>query len=116
MTERENFYNNIKEWNNIDKKIQIIQQNLNELKLKKNNIKNNIISYVEDNNLNNTTIKVDNNQLRFINCKYAQPLTFKFLKQCLNDCIKDSEQADLLFEYIKDQRNINNYLDIKITK
>ena len=116
MSSREEFYNNIKEWNNIDKKIQIIQDNLNNLKIEKNSVKNNIISYVEQNNLHNASIKIDNNQLRFISCKAIQPLTFKFLKQCLNDCIKDSEQADLLFEYIKEQRNINHYLDIKITK
>jgi len=116
MNSRENFYNNIKEFNYIDHQIQIIQENLNNLKLKKNEIKKNIISYVNENDLNNVSIKIDNNYLKFINCKYIHPITLRYLKQCLNDCIKDKEQSDLLFEYIKEKRNINNYLDIKICK
>lgn len=116
MEKKEEFYENIKEWNNINKKIESIQEDLNNLKSKKNIIKNNIISYVENNNLNNAIININNNQLRFISCKSFQPLTYKFLKQCLNDCISNDEQADLLFEYIKAKRSINQYLDIKVSK
>jgi len=114
--EKEQFYDNIKYWNNINNKIESLQNDLNNLKIKKNTVKNNIISYVQDNNLNNAVIKIDNNQLRFISCKTFQPLTYKFLKQCLTDCITNNDQVDLLFEYIKQQRSINEYLDIKVSK
>ena len=113
---KEQFYDNIKYWNNINNKIESLQNDLNNLKIKKNTVKNNIISYVQDNNLNNAVIKIDNNQLRFISCKTFQPLTYKFLKQCLTDCITNNDQVDLLFEYIKQQRSINEYLDIKVSK
>lgn len=116
MDRKEKFYENIKEWNNINKKIELIQEDLNNLKIKKNTVKNNIISYVENNNLNNAIIKIDNDQLRFISCKTFQPLTYKFLKQCLNECITNDEQVDLLFQYIKEKRSINEYLDIKVSK
>jgi hypothetical protein len=117
MTEqKEKFSSNIKEWNILDKKIKVLQENLNTLKNQKTIIKENIINYVENNNLNNAVIKVDNNQLRFIKYKQVQPLTFKFLKNCLDDCIEDSSQVDLLIEYIKNQRDIIEYLDIKSYK
>lgn len=116
MEKKDNFYENIKEWNDINKKIELIQEDLNNLKIKKNTFKNNIIAYVENNKLNNAIIKIDNNQLRFISCKTFQPLTYKFLKQCLSECITNDEQVDLLFEYIKEKRSINQYLDIKVSK
>ena len=116
MSDRDKFYLDLKEWNNIDKEVQNLQENINKLKNKKNNLKNNIITFVENNNLNNAIIKINNDQLRFINYKSFQPLTYKFLKECLIECIKDKEQVELLFNYIKEQRLINNYLDIKVYK
>ena len=48
-----------------------------------------------------------------MNQKQIQPLTFKFLKECLDNCIQNSEQVDQLIDYIKSKREIKEFLDLK---
>lgn len=107
------FHNNLKEWYILDNKFRDLSLQLNEIKNNKNNLKNKITLYMETNNLEKKCIKIDNTQFKFVNLKQVQPLTFTFLKQCLDECIENSDQVDQFINYIKSRREIKEYVDLK---
>jgi hypothetical protein len=108
-----NFHNDLKNWYILDTKFRNLSLELNVIKNEKNEIKNKITEFIQSNNLEKKSIKIDNTQFRFVNQKQIQPLTFKFLKECLDDCIQNSEQVDQLIDYIKSKREIKEFLDLK---
>ena len=107
------FQNDLKNWYILDNKFRDLSLQLNIIKNEKNEIKNKITEFIQSNNLEKKSIKIDNTQFRFVNQKQIQPLTFKFLKECLDDCIQNSEQVDELIDYIKSKREIKEFLDLK---
>ena len=107
------FQNDLKNWYILDNKFRNLSLQLNIIKNEKNEIKNKITEFIQSNNLEKKSIKIDNTQFRFVNQKQIQPLTFKFLKECLDDCIQNSEQVDQLIDYIKSKREIKEFLDLK---
>jgi hypothetical protein len=107
------FQNDLKNWYILDNKFRDLSLQLNIIKNEKNEIKNKITEFIQINNLEKKSIKIDNTQFRFVNQKQIQPLTFKFLKECLDDCIQNSEQVDQLIDYIKSKREIKEFLDLK---
>ena len=107
------FQNDLKNWYILDNKFRDLSLQLNIIKNEKNEIKNKITEFIQSNNLEKKSIKIDNTQFRFVNQKQIQPLTFKFLKECLDDCIQNSEQVDQLIDYIKSKREIKEFLYLK---
>ena len=107
------FQNDLKNWYILDNKFRDLSLQLNIIKNEKNEIKNKITEFIQTNNLEKKSIKIDNTQFRFVNQKQIQPLTFKFLKECLDDCIQNSDQVDQLIHYIKSKREIKEFLDLK---
>jgi hypothetical protein len=107
------FQNDLKNWYILDNKFRDLSLQLNIIKNEKNEIKYKIIEFIQSNNLEKKSIKIDNTQFRFVSQKQIQPLTFKFLKECLDDCIQNSEQVDQLIDYIKSKREIKEFLDLK---
>ena len=107
------FQNDLKNWYILDNKFRDLSLQLNIIKNEKNEIKNKITEFIQSNNLEKKSIKIDNTQFRFVIQKQIQPLTFKFLKECLDDCIQNSEQVDQLIDYIKSKREIKEFLDLK---
>ena len=107
------FQKNIQDWVTIDNKIKNLQQNVKELRMTKSILTDNIFNYAENNNLQNAVIQISDGKLKFQNVKSTSPLTFGFLKQCLNECIHDTDQVDELIKYIKSKRTTKTNYDIK---
>lgn len=108
-----NFNNMIKEWVTIDNELRQLNLKTKSLREKKNIINNNVISYIENNNLDNPIIKISDGTLKFNHTNISQPLTFKYINDCLNDIIKDKEQVQIIINHIKNKRNIKSVMDIK---
>ena len=70
---------------------------------KRNEVNDNIIRYVETNQLSNSTIQLSDGLLKFYNQKTYAPLTYSFLQDTLKD-ILSIEQTNLLIKYIKQKR------------
>ena len=52
-------------------------------------------------------------ELKFQNTRVTAPLTFKFLEECLNECINGEEQVKQIIKYIKSKRDVKYVSDIK---
>jgi hypothetical protein len=105
---------NIKQWINLDNNIKQLNYELKKIRAEKELYNNNIKEYLLTNNLNNAVIKIGDEQLRFIDINHNQPLSYKFICECLckyydNDNIKVME----IIQFIKSQREIKSIKEIK---
>jgi hypothetical protein len=107
------FEDSIRKWAALGSKISDINTSVKELRNERNNLETSIIRHVEDNSLNGATIKLSDSKLKFINNKITPPLTFKFIKSCLDDIIEDTNEVDEIINYIKDRRESKTSLGIK---
>lgn len=109
------FEDKIKKWVHLDNQLKIVNDKVKEIKLEKDNIEEQIIHYVDENNLNDATAKISGGKLKFVETKQTSPLTLKYIKECLNECIENQQQVDLILNYIKDNREIKYSKDVKRT-
>jgi hypothetical protein len=107
------FEHNIKQWVTIDNKMKQLTDELKELRDKKNNLNDSILSHVETSNLTNSSIQISDGKLKFITTKDTQQLTFKYLETCLREIIKNEDQVNKILEYIKNKREIKYVPEIK---
>jgi hypothetical protein len=104
---------NIKNWVILDNKIKQLNDEIKTLKGQKTSYNHDIIEYIYSNNLENATIKIRDGKLKFNNTNYPQPLTYKFLYECLNKFFKNDEQSSGIIAFIKSEREIKTIKEIK---
>ena len=109
-----NFENNIKNWVSLDNKLKNLNEQTKKIRSEKNKTLNKITHYLNRNqNLLNSQINLSNERFCFENYKWTQPLTFKFLNDCLIDVLESEEEVKFLMNFIKKKRETKYYLDIK---
>ena len=110
------FQDDIKKYVFIDNEIKEILNKLKNLRQEKNIYNEKIINYIESNNLEQATIKLNDGKLNFINSQHNQVLTFKYLESCFNKFFKNQpEISKLLLTFIKNEREIKYIKEIKRT-
>lgn len=107
------FERQIKEWVTIDNKIKQYNDEIKNLRNKKNEITDEINHYVEENEMKQAIVNISDGRLKFQTSKVTQPLTLKFLKECLMDCMNDEENVEKIINYIKEQRDVKYVDEIK---
>lgn len=107
------FENKIKDWVLLDNKIHNLNEELKNLKERKDLLNNDINNYMNTNNLTNNTIKINNGYLKLTQTKNTQTLTFKYLENCLKEIIKNEEQVNTIINYIKNKREITYNTSLK---
>jgi hypothetical protein len=107
------FQENIKRWVQLDNQITLLKNKNKTLNDEKNGIEDNILVYVEKNNLENATAKISDGKLKFTTNKQTTPLTFKHVDDSLRNFIKDEETISQIMEHIKNNREIKYTKNIK---
>ena len=107
------FEDNIKKWVHIDNKIKGLNDELKGLRTERSGLSSTLITYATDNDLTHKIIEITDGNLKFQNQKITSPLTFKFITECLNDCISDEEQVKQLVNYIKEKRGVKYIGELK---
>ena len=107
------FEESIQKWVSLDNQLRSLQDKTRQIREDKNNIENGIIKYVDTYNLQNSIVKISDGKLKFTMVKQTNPLTLKYVDECLGKCIKNPEQVKLIMNYIKDSRNSKIIPDIK---
>ena len=107
------FEENIQKWVSLDNQLRSLHDKTKQLREDKNNIENGIIKYVDTHNLQNSVVKITDGKLKFTMVKQTNPLTLKYVDECLGKCIKNPEQIKLIMNFIKDSRASKNIPDIK---
>ena len=107
------FEQQLQQWVAIDNQMKVLSDRMKELRDKKNTLGQNINTHVETSNLANSSVQLSDGQLRFVNIKETQPLTFKYLETCLREIIKNEEQVTKIVDYIKNKREVKYVPEIK---
>jgi hypothetical protein len=107
------FENKIQQWVSIDNQLKKINENVKELREKRNTLEQNITSYASSNNLSNTSIKISDGRLKFTTTRIPEPITFKYLEKTLSEIIKNESQIKIIMEQIKQKRDIKIVPEIK---
>jgi|TARA_B100000424_G_scaffold159767_1_gene122336 hypothetical protein len=107
------FEENIKKWIYSDNEIKALSEQLKELRETRNSIQEEILTHVAENNLNASTIKINDGRLRFVNSNISKPLTLKYVEECLSACIESDEDIELIMCYIKEHRQCKQNCEIK---
>ena len=107
------FENNLKQWIQLDNQLKEINERAKELREKRNIVETSITNYANSNNLSGSTLKGSNNNIKFVNTRISEPLTFKYLEKSLNQVIKNENQVKQIVEYIKNKRETKYVPEIK---
>ena len=107
------FEENIKKWVAVDNQMKSLAEQTKKLRDEKNTTEQAIMNYVESNQLTNATINITNGKLRFVSSKQTQPLTLKYVEECLGKCIGNAAQVKQIMLVIKDSRETSYSSDIK---
>ena len=109
------FETNIKNWVSIDNQIKLLNDKVRELREKRNEACQDILQYVETNNLSNATVQISDGKLKFTESKQCVPLSLRFINECLSRCLDDENKIAEIMQYIKSSREIKVINDIKRT-
>ena len=107
------FENQIQQWVSLDNQLKQLNEKVQDLRDKRNNLEENITSYASENNLSNATVKISDGRLKFTNTKVQEPLTFKYLEKTLGEVIKNESQVKLIVEHLKQKRAVKIVPEIK---
>lgn len=109
------FNEKIIKWVKIDNKLNVLREQVKELRDERNDLKDDIYTFAEQNELDRAVINISDGKLRFQQIKQSNPITFKYLKKCLNECLNDDKQVEHLINYIKEKREYKTSYDIRRT-
>ena len=109
------FQSNIQNWVAIDNQIKTLNQEAKDLRSERNELTNSIFTYAESNNLENAVIQISDGKLKFQNVKQTSPLTFKLVKEVLDECIDNENHVKAIIKAIKDKRESKYVYDIRRT-
>ena len=107
------FERNIQKWVAIDNQLKIVNEKAKDLRDEKNDLLEDINIYIETNKLTNASIDISDGKLKFAQSKVTQPLTLKFIENCLTNIINDQRQVTQIMKYIKDKREKKEVSEIK---
>ena len=107
------FQENIKGWVTIDNSIKTATEELKQMKTKRSEISDTILDFVETENLNSTTININNGSLKFGTVKQINGLTLTYVKSCLEQCISNEDDINSIMEVIKSSREVKVSSEIK---
>ena len=109
------FTESIREWVAIDNKIKKYQEEIKKTRAIKHELTSSILANAENSNMQHATIEITDGKLKFQNTRVTAPLTFRFLEECLNECITGNDEVKQIIKFIKSKREVKYILDIKRT-
>ena len=65
----------IKTWVELDNELKRLNERAKDIRTRKNDVEDKIITYVEDNNMNNSVVNIADGKLKFCEIKQTSPLT-----------------------------------------
>ena len=107
------FEGQIQQWVQIDNQLKQLNDKAKELRDKRNLLEQNITTHAFSNNLSNSTVKISDGRLKFVNTKVQEPLTFRYLEKTLSEIIKNESQVKLMMEHIRQKRSVKIVPEIK---
>lgn len=103
----------IQNWVELDNELKKLNEKTKDIRTRKNDIEDKIMTYVEDNNMNNGVVNITDGKIKFCETKQTSPLTLGFLEKCLSEVIANQSQVKQIVDYIKSKRETKMVPEIK---
>lgn len=106
----------VKEWVELDNKAMELKTSISDLNEKKKELEEDIIEYVEKNQLENISLNITDGKLKFPKTTVKQSLSIKYLKVALgkyNEEHSSDIDVDALCKYLIDNLETTSRLTIK---
>lgn len=107
------FEENMHKWIQLDNQIKLLNEKIHNLRETKYNLTQKINSHIQENSLSKSVFQLNDTKIKFYNTKVPQPITFKYLDDCLKRIIKNENQVTQIIDYIKQKREIKTIFEIK---
>jgi len=111
------FEDSIRKWVQIDNTIKEKYLAIKQLKIEKDQYNENILEYMNENNLENATIKIGDGKIRLVETSVTPALTLKFICETLCEYFhEDDDHEELVQEiitFIKEKRNVKINKELK---
>ena len=98
------FKNTIKNFVGIDDQIRTLQNQIKELKRQKTQFSKNIVTYMSQNNLENTNINISDGKLKVVQSKRQVGVNKPYAVKVLTEYFQNSEEATKVASLIFDNR------------
>jgi hypothetical protein len=117
--------NNLKNFNELNSKIQSIENTLNSLKEERTSLENNILSILENNNLTDKDIRFGDTKFQYHISEKKDTFTQQFIKNNLMSFFKEvqnqsnenaTKNTDYLFQYLLSKRATKKNKNLKLIK
>lgn len=103
----------IQTWVELDNELKKLNERSKDIRTRKNDVEDKIMTYVEDNDMNNTVVNITDGKIKFCETKQTSPLTLGFLEKCLSEVIANQSQVKQIVDYIKSKRETKMVPEIK---
>ena len=103
----------IQNWVELDNELKKINEKAKDIRTRKNDIEDKLMTYVEDNNMNSSVVNITDGKIKFCETKQTSPLTLGFLEKCLSEVIANQSQVKQIVDYIKSKRETKMVPEIK---
>ena len=107
------FVEKLKKWVVLDKQMKFVNEKTRQIRETKTALTKELCDYVNHRNINNKVIDITNGELRFVEKRDYSPLTFSYIKECLDEIITDETKVDAIIQYLKDNREIRTSFEIR---
>jgi len=103
----------IQTWVELDNELKKLNEKSKDIRTRKNDVEDKIMTYVEDNDMNNSVVNIVDGKIKFCETKQTSPLTLGFLEKCLSEVIANQGQVKQIVDYIKSKRETKMVPEIK---
>jgi len=107
------FETNVQQWIQLDNQLKKLNDQVKHLREQRNTLEDKLTTSAKINNMENSTIQLNQDKLKFVDTKVPEPITFKYLEKTLGEIIKDDTKVRLIMEHIKQKRAVKIVPEIK---
>lgn len=109
----EEFQQSIREWVSLDNQIKTLNEQVKELRTKRQHVTSQIMTISDTHGYDNATINISDGTLKLADVSVTSSLTLNYVKACLLECLDNEDKVDEIMEFIKENRPVKNTRDIK---
>jgi hypothetical protein len=107
------FEQQLQNWMILDNELKKMNEKIKLIREQRNQIANVLINNVQSKRLDNFSMVLGDEKIKFLSTNTAQPITFKYIESCLKEIIKNESQVTNIIKYIKAKREIKQEIEIK---
>jgi hypothetical protein len=101
------YIENLKKWVVLDKQLRFVNDKTRQIRESRTKLTNELCQYVQQHpHLGNKVIEITDGELRFVEKREYTPLSFSYIKECLDKVIASTDDVDRIIQYIKDNREV----------